>query len=134
VLVVALFVAALAGLAACGGDDDDDTATGPAPTANDPGPNDTSDAPATIQGVTRLDAATSCIVLETDAGPFALQFTDYLLGDDGGAPAIIATSDGRTLAHDGDTVVVTGRASGATDACGTVFTVESLNSVIPAAP
>jgi hypothetical protein len=116
---------------ACSGDDDDGGgAAGPAPTDNDPGPNDTSDAPATIQGVARLDPATNCIVLETDTGRFALQFTGYELGDDG-APAIVATDDGRTLAHDGDTVVVTGRASGATDACGAVFTVESLNSVIP---
>jgi hypothetical protein len=53
------------------------------------------------------------------------------LGNDG-APAIVATDDGRVLAHEGDTVVVTGRASTAPDPCGSGFTVESLNSVIPA--
>ena len=118
-------------LAACGGDDD--SGAGPAPTNQDPGPNDTTDAPVTIQGTARLDPTAGCIVLETSNGRFALQFTDYKLGDDG-APAIVATDDGRVLAHDGDTVVVTGRASTSPDPCGAGFTVESLNSVIPAAP
>ena len=118
-------------LAACGGDDD--SGAGPAPTNQDPGPNDTTDAPVTIQGTARLDPTAGCIVLETSNGRFALQFTDYKLGDDG-APAIVATDDGRVLAHDGDTVVVTGRASTSPDPCGAGFTVESLNSVIAAAP
>jgi hypothetical protein len=117
---------------ACSGDDDS-ASTGPAPTNNDPGPNDTSDAPVTIQGTARLDPTTNCIVLETSNGLFALQFSDYELGNDG-APAIVATDDGRVLAHAGDTVVVTGRASPAPDPCGSGFAVESLNSVIPAAP
>ena len=115
-------------LAACGGDDD--SGAGPAPTNQDPGPNDTTDAPVTIQGTARLDPTAGCIVLETSNGRFALQFTDYKLGDDG-APAIVATDDGRVLAHDGDTVVVTGRASTSPDPCGAGFTVESLNSVDP---
>jgi hypothetical protein len=131
-VVCALALSGLLGgaLAACGGDDDAPS-TGPAPTDNDPGPNDTSDAPVTIQGAARLDATNGCMVLETDNGRFALRFTDYELGNDG-APAIVATSDGRVLAHDGDTVVVTGRASTVTDPCGAGFDVESLNSVIPA--
>jgi hypothetical protein len=115
---------------ACSGDDD---ASGPAPTNDDPGPNDTSDAPVTIQGTARLDPTANCIVLETANGRFALQFTDYELGNDG-APAIVATDDGRVLAHEGDTVVVTGRASAAPDPCGSGFAVESLNSVIPGSP
>ena len=65
-------------LAACGGDDD--SGAGPAPTNQDPGPNDTTDAPVTIQGTARLDPTAGCIVLETSNGRFALQFTDYKLG------------------------------------------------------
>jgi hypothetical protein len=127
-LACALAVTITAG--ACAGDDDD-TTTGPAPTDVDPGPNDTSDAPVTIQGIARLDPAAGCIVLETENGRFALEFTDYVLGDDG-APAIVAVEDNRTLAHDGDTVTVTGRAATATNRCGAGFVVESLNSVLPA--
>jgi hypothetical protein len=121
----------LLALGACSGDDDD--GSGPDPTTEDPGPNDTSDAPVTIQGTARLDPAAGCIVLETENGRFALEFIDYALGDDG-APAIVATEDNRVLAHEGDTVVVTGRASTATNPCGAGFAVESLNSVIPAQP
>jgi hypothetical protein len=116
--------------AACGGDDDGG-GSAPAPTNEDPGPNDTSDAPVTIQGTARLDPTAGCVVLEADNGRFALQFTGYELGDDG-APAIVATDDGRVLAHEGDTVVVTGRAATTPDPCGNGFVVESLNSVIPA--
>ena len=116
-------------LAACGGDDD--SGAGPAPTNQDPGPNDTTDAPVTIQGTARLDPTAGCIVLETSNGRFALQFTDYELGNDG-APAIVATDDGRVLAHDGDTVVVTGRAVDDPRSLWRRLHGRSLNSVIPA--
>ena len=65
----------------------------------------------TIQGTARLDRdGASCIVLgDQQRSASRSQFTDYKLGNDG-APAIVATDDdGRVLAHDGDTVVVTGR-------------------------
>jgi hypothetical protein len=127
-LLVSAVVLASAFAAGCGGDDD---TAGPQPTTEDPGPNDTSDAPVTIQGVARLDPTAGCIVLETDTGRFALEFADYELGSDG-APAVVATEDGRVLAHDGDTVVVTGRAGTSANPCGSPFAVESLNSVIPA--
>jgi hypothetical protein len=124
---------------ACGGDDDRDDTTapvtdpGPNPTGEDPGPNDTSGGPQTVQGVTHLDAATECITLETDAGVLVLVFQDYELGDDG-EPAIVAVEDGRTLARDGDQLVVSGQAGALDPDCGgTVFAVESLNSVTPAA-
>jgi hypothetical protein len=133
VVTLAVVASVLASVfaAGCGGDDDD--SSGPQPTVEDPGPNDTSDAPVTIQGVARLDPTAGCIVLETDTGRFALEFVDYQLGDDG-APAIVATEDGRVLARDGDTVVVTGRAGTTPNSCGSGFAVESLNSVIPANP
>ena len=122
----------------CGGDDDGDDTTapvtdpGPNPTTDDPGPNDTTGGPHTVQGVAHLDPAKKCITLATDAGVLVLQFGDYELGDDG-KPAIVAVDDGRTLAHDGDQLVVSGQEGANDPDCGgTSFDVESLNSVTPA--
>ena len=126
-------------LVSCSGDDDNSNATtdpGPNPTSDDPGPNDTSGGPMTVEGVVRFVAETGCVALETADSPvvgdarLGLEFTDFALNDDG--DALVANDDGRVLAHDGDTIVVTGRPGGdAPSDCGTAFTVESLNTVIP---
>ncbi|MGQ0824969.1 MAG: hypothetical protein ACT4OX_08085 [Actinomycetota bacterium] len=138
-LVVAL-VCALVFTNGCSGDDesgDNDATTpvtdpGPNPTGDDPGPNDTTGGPVTVQGIVALDGITGCMTLATENGVFALTFTDYTLGDDG-APAIIADDDGRTLAHEGDEMVVSGRPGAPDAACGgTAFVVESLNSATAA--
>lgn len=104
-----------------------------APTDDDPGPNDTSDAPQTVQGVLRLDPATTCLTLETETGRLSLTFDGYSLGDDGGTPALIADVDDRVVAVDGDNVVLSGRpvAAEALNPCGDPFNVESFNSVLP---
>jgi hypothetical protein len=133
-LALAVTALALVAVPACSGDDDTSaTQFTPAPTDVDPGPNDTSNAPQTVQGTVRLDPATGCIALETETVRYALAFTDYAMTDDDGRPALEATVDGRVLAHDGDTLVVSGLP--ATDApatdCGAPFTVDSLNSVLP---
>jgi hypothetical protein len=127
-------------LAACSGDDDDSSATsdpGPNPTSNDPGPNDTSGGPLTVQGTVRFVAADECVALETPdtsivgEARLGLDLPDYSLNEDG--DALVANDDGRVLAHDGDTIVITGRPGGDVPRdCGTAFTVESLNTVIPA--
>ncbi|MET1003081.1 MAG: hypothetical protein ABWZ15_14835 [Acidimicrobiia bacterium] len=115
----------------CSGDDDSDD-LGPQPTNEDPGPNDTSTGPTTVQGVLTIGTDPECLTLALPEGPVALDLDDYSIADDAGQPALVADDDGRVLAHSGDTLVVSGRAdSAATDACGPVFTVESLNSVIP---
>jgi hypothetical protein len=125
------------GLGGCDGGKRDAVArNGPAPTNNDPGPNDTSNGPVTIQGVVHLDPATGCITLKTDqGGDRGLAFSDYALGDVGG-PALVQLGPDRSrtlVAHDRDTLVVTGNDGGGTPAeCGTPFTVQSLTSVIPA--
>lgn len=138
VVMAGLAVAALAW--GCGGDGGSpDAATGtsalgpnPSP-ASDPGPNDTSDGPTTVQGVLRLDEASSCITLETDLGRLALAFGDYELARADGRPVLRATDDGRVLADESDEVVVTGRAGDAEPGpCGAPFAVESLNTVVPA--
>ncbi|GIU87409.1 MAG: hypothetical protein KatS3mg009_1924 [Acidimicrobiia bacterium] len=138
VVIAGLAVAALAW--GCGGDGGapdaatDTSGPGPNPSpASDPGPNDTSDGPTTVQGVLRLDAASSCITLETDLGRLALSFTGYELAQADGRPVLRATDDGRVLADESDEVVVTGRAGeDAPGPCGAPFAVESLNTVVPA--
>jgi len=120
------------GATACSGDDGGGGAgppLTPAPTNVDPGPNDTSNAPRTIQGTLRL--AAGCAALETDTVRYALKFTDYRVGDESGAPVLIAQADDRVVARDGNVVVVTGDpGAAAPDACGTPFTVDSFNSVV----
>lgn len=135
-LAAAAGVLALVAMPACSGDDDTSAPQfTPAPTGIDPGPNDTSDAPQTVQGTVRLDPASGCIALETETVRYALTFTEYQMADDGGRPALVATVDGRVLAHDGDTLVVSGLPATDTPAtdCGAPFTVDSLNSVLPPA-
>ena len=115
----------------CSGDDVD-ADPGPQPTTDDPGPNDTSAGPTTVQGV--LTIGDDCLTVALPEGPVALEMEGYSVGDDAGQPALVADDDGRVLAHSGDTLVVSGRADPATtDPCGSLFVVESLNSVIPAA-
>jgi hypothetical protein len=133
-IVLALLpVLAGGGLVACGGDDDGDGAPEPTPqpTVDDPGPNDTTGGPQTVQGTLQIDAATGCTALDTEAGRLALSFDGYSVGDAGG-PVLVADDDGRTVARAGDTVVVSGfPGDGPGDPCGRPFTVDSFNSVIP---
>jgi len=117
---------------ACSADDSGAPTYTAAPTGNDPGPNDTSDAPQTVQGVLRLDPATECLALETETGRLALVFDGYALADDG-TRALVAEVDDRVVAVDGDNVVLSGRtvAAEALNPCGDPFRVESFNSVLP---
>jgi hypothetical protein len=129
-----------AGIAACSGDDEDSGSTttvsdpGPNSTVNDPGPNDTASGPDTISGVVTLTTADACITLATTP-PSSLRLDGYTVGEDPadatGRLALIADDERGVLAHSGDQLVVSGNANGETDACGAVFVVESLNSVIP---
>jgi hypothetical protein len=132
--IAVLLVIGVLTVTGCSGDDDDDSNDlGPQPTNEDPGPNDTSTGPTTVQGVLTIGTDPECLTLALPEGPVALDVDGYSIADDAGQPALVADDDDRVLAHSGDTLVVSGRAnSAATDACGPVFTVESLNSVIPA--
>ena len=77
-LALAVCALALVTASACGGGDDDSTTQfTPAPTGNDPGPNATSNAPQTVQGTVRLDAATGCIALETETVTLAIEHPAY---------------------------------------------------------
>ncbi|HEX5097432.1 MAG TPA: hypothetical protein VFX21_15495, partial [Acidimicrobiia bacterium] len=128
-----------AAVTACSGDDDDSGSTttvsdpGPNSTISDPGPNDTSSGPSTIVGIVAFTTSDGCITL-TATQPFSLRFDGFTLQNDEDANlALVADDDGRVLSHNGDQMFVTGRENGETDACGTVFVVESLNSVVPTA-
>ena len=128
------------GTTACSCDDDDSSKSttsvsdpGPNSTSNDPGPNDTTSGPTTMAGVIAFTTPDGCITL-TATEPWSLHFDGYSLGtdpDDATRIALIADDERGALAHNGDQLVITGRENGETDACGKVFVVESLNSVIP---
>ena len=136
---VLLVLGLAAGTTACSGDDDssDSTTTvsdpGPNSTSSDPGPNDTTSGPTTMAGVITFTSADGCITMTTTE-PWSLHFDGYSLEpdpDDATRIALIADDERGVLAHNGDQLIVTGRENGETDACGKVFVVESLNSVIP---
>ena len=87
----------------CSGDDDDSDDLGPQPTNEDPGPNDTSTGPTTVQGVLTIGTDPECLTLALPEGPVGLDLDGYSIADDAGQPALVADDDGRVLAHSGDT-------------------------------